>query len=301
MFHAPRIKILHKGFTLIELVVVIVLTGILAGVLFTIIRGPLQAYVQVQSRVTLVDIIETALQRMTREIRLALPYSVRANSPGGLQAVEFLRTLDGGRYRDMGPNRLKFNQSSGTFDVLNTLVNYASIVTGSTTTPSQECINSTADCLVVYNIGQPLSSATATANGVSANAYLGSSSAYKGNIATITAASAHSLSFDNSDLSWNFGLQSPQHRFYIVDTPVSYICSGSDIYRYANYPITENQQSNPGGNVNLLIDHVTGCDIKFDPPTLTRFGLLTIRISVTDPDSGESASLLQQIHVTNVP
>ena len=301
MLHDARIKIRHKGFTLIELVIVIVLTGILAGVLFTIVRGPVQAFIQVQRRVTLVDIMETALQRMTREIRLALPYSVRADSPGGLQAVEFLRTLDGGRYRDVGPNRLKFNQSSGTFDVLNTLVNYANVVTASTATPSQECINSTADCLVVYNIGQPLSSATAAANGVSANAYLGSSNAYQGNIATISAAAANSLSFDNSDLSWNFGLQSPQQRFYIVDTPVSYICSGSNIYRYANYPITESQQSNPGGNVNLLIDHVTGCAIQYDKPTLTRFGLLTIRITVTDPDSGEKASLLQQIHVTNVP
>lgn len=294
-----RINSSYRGFSLIELIIVIILTGILAGILFTIIRGPLQAYVQVERRATLVDIVETALQRMTREIRLALPYSVRANSPGGYAAVEFLRTLDGGRYRSQGAGRLKFNQSSGTFDVLNTLTNFTAVSTTSTASPSQECINSTADCLVVYNIGQPLSSVTAAATGISANAYLGASSAYKGDIAAISAVSANSLSFDNSDLSWNFGLQSPQQRFHIVDTPVSFVCSGSAIYRYSDYPITENQQSNPGGNVNLLIDHVTGCSIQFDQPTLTRFGLLTIRITVTN--SGESVSLLQQVHVTNIP
>ena len=294
-------KISCRGFSLIELIIVIILTGILAGILFTIIRGPLQAYVQVERRATLVDIVETALQRMTREIRLALPYSVRANSPGGFQAVEFLRTLDGGRYRSKGPNRLKFNQSSGTFDVLNTLTNFSSVATATSAAPSQDCINSIADCLVVYNIGQPLSSVTAAATGISANAYLGASSAYKGDIAAITAAAANSITFDNSDLSWNFGLKSPQQRFHIVDTPVSFVCNGSAIYRYSDYPITENQPSNPGGNMNLLIDHVTGCSIQYDKPTLTRFGLLTISITVTDPDSGESVSLLQQIHVTNVP
>ncbi|HLA43123.1 MAG TPA: hypothetical protein VJZ27_06790, partial [Aggregatilineales bacterium] len=96
-------------------------------------------------------------------------------------------------------------------------------------------------------------------------------------------------------------MQSPQQRFNIVDTPVSFICNGSEIYRYSDYALTEVQQANPGGSSSLLIDQVTGCDIEFDQPTLTRFGLLTIRIEVTHPQSGESASLLQQIHITNVP
>jgi len=290
-----------SGFSLIELVIVIILTGILAGVLFTMIRGPLQAYLQVERRVVLVDIVETALQRMTREIRLALPYSVRVDSPGGLQAVEFLRTLDGGRYRNSGANRLKFNQSSGTFDVFNSLVNFASIVTATGATPYQECVNSQAECLVVYNIGQPTSVAAATTIGYSANAYLGASSAYKGNIAAITAASANSISFSNNNLAWTFGMQSPQHRFSIVDTPVSFICNGSEIYRYSDYAIAESQTASPGGSTNLLIDHVSSCQFNYDKPTLTRFGLLSINIQVSDPASGESVSLLQQIHMTNVP
>lgn len=301
MWHGPVTYNSQRGFSLIELLIVIILTGILAGILFMIIRGPLQAYVQVERRATLVDIVETALQRMTREIRLALPYSIRADTPGGLTAVEFMRTLDGGRYRATGANRLKFNQSSGTFDVFNSLVNISNIDTAVSASPSQECINSQADCLVVYNIGQPVSSITATSIGVSANVYLGASDSYSGNIAAVSAAAVNSLSFDNSDLSWHFGLESPQQRFHIVDTPVSYVCNGSEIYRYSDYTITESQQASPGGNVNLLIDHVTGCSIQFDKPTLTRFGLLTVRITVTDPDSGESVSLLQQIHVTNVP
>jgi MSHA biogenesis protein MshO len=291
---------LQRGFSLIELIIVIIITGILAGILFVIIRGPLQAYVQVERRAVLVDIVETALQRMTREIRLALPYSVRVDNPGGVEAVEFIRTLDGGRYRNRGANRLKFNQSSGSFDVLNTLVNFSSIDFAAPAS-SQDCINGLADCLVVYNIGQPTNSATATAIGFSANAYLGASNAYEGNIAAITAAGANSLTFDNSDLTWSFGRQSPMQRFQIADTPVSFVCNGSEIYRYSDYPLTESQQANPGGSSSLLIDQVTGCEFDYQEPTLSRFGLLTLRIVITDAASGESASLLQQIHTTNVP
>ena len=66
-----------NGFTLIELIIVILLIGILSGVIFTILRGPIQAYVDVEKRTRLIDIADTALQRMTREIRLALPNSIR--------------------------------------------------------------------------------------------------------------------------------------------------------------------------------------------------------------------------------
>jgi MSHA biogenesis protein MshO len=288
------------GFTLIELVIVIILTAILAGVIFMIIRGPLQAYVQMERRVALADTIETALQRMTREIRLALPYSVRVDSPGGFEAVEFVRTLDGGRYRARGANRLKFNQSSGTFEVFNLLVNSADIDLAPPAS-SQDCVTGQADCLVVFNIGQPKTTAVATLLGLSANVYLGASNAYDGNIAAVTAAAVNSLSFDNSDLTWDFGLQSPQQRFNIVDSPISYVCNGNEIRRYSDYALTEVQQANPGGSGSLLIDQVSGCDIELEPPTLTRFGLLTIRIEVTDSQSGESASLLQQVHITNVP
>lgn len=287
-----------RGFTLVEMVMVIIITGILAVVLSRVLQGPLQAFTAVERRATLIDVLDTALQRMTREIRLALPYSVRADTPGGLQAVEFLRTLDGGRYRVKGANRLKFNQSSGTFDVFNDLVNSGLIDTGS---GSSDCIDADADCLVVFNIGQPGDTATAASLGISANAYLGASGSYEGNIATISAAGTNSLSFDNSDLGWDFGLKSPLQRFHVVDTPVSFICSGSEINRYSDYSIEESQPSSPGGNQDLLIDQVSSCDFQYTNPTLTRFGVLSILIEITEPQSSESVSLMQQIQVTNIP
>lgn len=276
------------GFTLIEMVVVIIIIGILALVIPTIIRGPMRAYVQIQQRADLVDIAATALQRMTREIRLALPNSVRINSGN---AVEFLRTLDGGRYRARpapGPtgNVLNFTAQTGTFDFMGPLNNRARITAGAASGQAA-CLNGTVDCLVVFNTGQP-----------GANAYDGD------NIAAITAVGASSLSFNLTPAA-HFPYRSPRQRFYVVDTPVSFICDTSTgrITRYSGYPISPGQPTvaspPPGGN--LLVDDVSACDFSYDPGTATRAGLVTLKITITEPSLGEKVSLLQQVHVPNQP
>lgn len=291
----PPLRPAH-GFTLIELIVVMLLVAILAGTLFMILQGPMQAVSDNEDRARLVDIAETALQRMTREIRLGLPYSLRVS---GTNAVEFLRILDGGRYRAKGAGRLKFNQNNGTFDSLSSLTNAGSVAAGA---GSADCINGAADCLVVYNIGQPLTVASATASGSSANAYLGASVAYDGNIATISAAAANSVSFDNSDLAgWNLSFESPRQRFHVVDTPVSFVCSGGEVHRFSGYAITPTQSVTPGGTDNLLVDQVSACSFTLRAPTLTRAGLLTVSLTINDASLGQSVTLLQQVHLDNVP
>ena len=276
----PRYR--NHGFSLLELIVVIVITGLLSGVLFMILQGPMRAFTDVERRSRLVDIGETALQRITREIRLALPNSIRIS---GSTALEFLRTLDGGRYREQGANRLKFNKSAGTFEFLGPLNNFAAINTGAT---RNDCLTDTANsnCMVVFNTSQP-----------GADAYAGD------NIAVITAkdGGASTLSFDISPEP-GFPFPSPRQRFFILDTPVSYICSGGRIIRYANYSITAAQPVPPaGGNSNLLIDQLASCSMDYNPGTATRSALVTIRITIQDNSLGESITLLQQVHVDNQP
>lgn len=292
-----------RGFTLIELIIVILLIGILSGVLVTILQGPMRGYFDLQRRAELVAVAETALHRMTREIRLALPNSIRLS---GDTALEFLRTVDGGRYRDRPPPGtavLNFNANSDTFEVLGGLLNAAAF-SGFTGAGSAACLNSNAACLVVYNTGQPATVAEAIATGTSANAYLGTSGDYDGNIATVRAVATNSLGFDNSDVAgWSFAFESPRQRFQVVDTPVSFVCNLGDgsITRYADYGIQPVQPTPPtGGSANLLIDRVSDCSFSYDPGTATRAALVTLRISITE--SGEPPiTVMQQIHVENQP
>ena len=272
----------HKGFTLIELIIVILILGIMAFILVNIMQGPVRAYVDVEKRARLVDIAQTALQRMTREIRLALPNSIRVSG----NSIEFLRTIDGGRYRDQGADRLKFNTQSDTFEYLGPLNQCGAILTGGAT--QADCMVSprSAHCMVVYNTGQ-----------FGADAYLGQ------NIAAITNVDCGASTMDfNLNPVTRFPNKSPRQRFFVVDTPVSFICSGSAIRRYSGYTITDPQPVPPaGGTSNLLIDQVTGCSISYNPGTNTRSGMVTISITITDASLGQSVTLLQQAHVDNQP
>lgn len=280
--HAMRLK--YAGFTLIEMIVVILLVGLLAGILFMTLRGPMQAYIDTERRARLVDVAETALQRMTREIRLALPNSIRVS---GGTAIEFLRTLDGGRYRDQGAGRLKFNTSADTFDFLGPLNQCANILAGGAAQAACMVAPRTAHCMVVHNTGQ-----------VGADAYAGD------NIAAITAVDcgASTMSFNLGPIITRFPNRSPRQRFFVVDTPVSFICTGSTITRYAGYSIQGAQPVPPGGgSANLLVNQVANCSFSFDPGSATRAALVTVTLSITDPGLGQSVTLMQQAHVDNQP
>ncbi len=207
------------GFTLIELILVILLIGILAGVVMTILYGPVRASFDIQDRAELVDIAETALQRMTREIRLALPNSIRIT--GANEGVEFLRTIDGGRYRadpPPGNRRLQFdpNQAgihlSGTFEVLGGFLDHTNIDTAGAASSQADCLDGTTDCLVVYNTGQ-----------TGADAYNGD------NVAAIQSVTNDELTYVRSGTG--FPLSSPQQRFQVVDMPVSFLCASDEITR----------------------------------------------------------------------
>ena len=286
-----------KGFTLIELVMVIVLIGALSSVTSIFITGPVSGFVDSSRRAELIDITETALQRMTREIHEALPNSVRISDNGTQFAVEYLSTLTGGRYRDLqataGPsNKLNFNTSSDSFDILGGLPDFGLVDTVGGTGQAN-CLNNTVDCLVIYNTG---TSAT------DFNAYNGD------NIAAITAVSNTSMTFNNSDIpAWSFPAKSPNNRFFVVDTPTSFVCDSSsgELLMYQGYNITAGQPltaASFGVAGAVLADKVSNCGVNtflYNAGAGMRYGLVVIRLTISA--DGENVSLLQQAHVLNAP
>ena len=84
---------------MVEMIVVMVITGIIGGMVAIFIKAPVQGYVDSARRAEMTDIADTALRRLSRDIRTAVPNSVRVLGCGTTPCIEFLPTKGGGRYR----------------------------------------------------------------------------------------------------------------------------------------------------------------------------------------------------------
>jgi len=335
----------HAGVTLIELIVVIVITGIIAAVLGVIIVRPIEGYEAQVRRAALVDAAEMALRRTERDIRQALPNSVRIRdslgntnnvtcaAAGVTCAIEMLNTVDGARYR-VGPGQLPgpppgHNHAPGSAgapyrlqipgidnDGFNVVGFFQNIPVPFDSTNAADCPS--LQCrLAIYNLGN-----------IAADAYADgdeSAPAPGSYVITRPGVTAFNVRLDGQEDGtafndehqvkpaagddFRFRRDSPYHRVFIVDTPVTYICDPGTgtLTRYWNYPIRTAQPTDPaaaplnGGQNALLTSPVSACTFTYTAGTNTRSGLVTLDITVRDNASGEQVRLLHQVHVDNSP
>jgi MSHA biogenesis protein MshO len=269
-----------SGFTLIEMVMVIVIAGILATMTTRVIVWPVKSYMDLSRRTALIDKAEFALRRMQRDVRRALPNSIRIT--GGGTVLELLHVTDGGRYRaGVDPSASATSglcASSPTGDVLDfTLADTCFQVLGTLTTFNPQV--TAGEYLVIYNLGSA------------------SADTYAGNNRTVVSNSSNTNTVKFN--AFKFPFSSPQQRFFIVDSPVTYQCANNQLLRYAGYAITTSQANPPSGTGQIQADDIASCSFAYDPGTPTRAALVTLAITLTDSE-GESVQLMQQVHVDNL-
>jgi MSHA biogenesis protein MshO len=258
------------GFSLIELVVVIVLIGVLATVSVALIRQPIDASADVQRRARLADAADQAMARISRDLRLALPNSIRTSADG--RAIEMLIAPMAGRYRGRptaagGGNVLDFTAADASFDLLAPLP----------TAPTA------GQWAVVYNL---------TANDPQANAWAGD------NRATIGAGSTRQLI--NLAAPFQFPFPSPAQRVYVVDQAVQYRCAADGrLLRHAGFAPGTSMVVPPVGASALLAEGVSLCSFRFQAGNASRQGLAALSLAITR--EGESVNLLKSVHLPNLP
>ena len=93
----------QRGFTLVELVITIAVGSVVVAFMSEFIVYPMLGYQAQTRRAQLVDEADSALRFMGRDLRAALPNSVRTTGAGSVTAVEFMSTLDAARYVDGAP------------------------------------------------------------------------------------------------------------------------------------------------------------------------------------------------------
>jgi MSHA biogenesis protein MshO len=88
-----------RGFTLIEMIAVIVVLSILATLGGSFVVESTKSYQSTQTRSRLINTGRQAIERISRQMRIALPYSVRITNVGaGTSCVEFMPIAGGGNY-----------------------------------------------------------------------------------------------------------------------------------------------------------------------------------------------------------
>lgn len=282
----------QKGFTLVELVITITLTTIVVAFMAMFISGPVRAYNDQGRRAELVDLAENSLRRVTRDIHRALPNSIRLNVSGSTAALELLSTADGARYRDRPPpgNPSKRLQFSAPDDAFNSVGRFQNI-----TKP----FSSNNHYLSIYNVGVPGADAYELTNVITP----------PGTQIDIDADAIPGEDNVRIAPAFKFAFASPAQRMFLVDGAVTYLCDTGTgtLIRYSGYTITSDQTDRDsdaellaaGAESTLITNRVSACNMAYAPGTSQRAGLLSIALAVSD--TGETVSLLHQVHVDNVP
>jgi MSHA biogenesis protein MshO len=282
--HAGPIRT-QRGFTLNELIITMVVVAIVAALGAQFVKPAVDSYVDTLRRAELTDFADLLARRMERELRSALPNSIRLSATATGFALEFVPTRGGGLYRALptaagGGDVLRFDIADTAFDALGPVP-----------------IHAAGDYLVIANLGEgsgadfygagTLSRSTLTSSNTSATAYS-------------TDSAPVSIAF----ASFRFPVPSPASRFHIATTPVSYVCdtTARTLARHSGYGVVSAQPVPPTGatRTDLLAGNLSACTMRYSPGVTSRVGLVSMEMKITDA-RGESVDLVMQAHVTNEP
>ena len=283
-----------RGFTLIELVITIAVGSVVVAFMALFIVTPMTTYTAQTRRAALVDAADSALRFMGRDLRAALPNSVRVSPSGSV--LELLATVDGARYQDSGPLSnpalaLDLTAKDGAF---------------ATTVPFTQLTlpwTSSAYFLSIYNVGVPGADAYQMANFPNVPYVITPANT----TITISAGATANQNLVTLSPAFQFALGSPGQRVFLVSGPVTYLCdtAAATLTRYSGYAIAGAQPASAaalnaaGASAALVASNVAGCQFALSPGTAQRNALATLTLQIAQ--SGESVQLLHQVQVVNAP
>ena len=220
------------GFTIVEMVTVIVLLSIITLGTTQFIGQGTSIYRDAITRDNLQQLGRFAIERMSRELRNALPGSIRTGINGSVQCIEFVPIVAGSSYLQPVADA-----AISSLNVVDFNYNYAS---------GDQIAIATLDAASVYSGG-------GTSN-------LTGASAAVNNQRTLTFAAKQ------------FPQESTTGRFFIVTSPVSFCVDDVDdsLRRHSNYGIATGQAIPPAGG-DLLAEHIQSVEEGGSPITLFNF------------------------------
>ena len=272
----------QRGFSLVELIVVIVLIGIIGGIFAMQVLPAIRAYLVVGQRAALTSQADTALRRIVGDVRRAVPNSLRVS---GSQCLELVPSSDGGRYR----NDQDYSAGTPSGDYLD---DQATRTAFHVLTPwSKQPING--DRIVIGN--QNPSDVHGGVNvGTVDSAALSSTPAL----------GAYRISLSTAGLRVPDGYTGA--RFVVVprdEQTVAYVCNtAAGTLRRITYPtLSPAPRCAASGNAALVATGVTACNFVFSANQGATQESGFVQLQLTLSGKGESVPLTLGAHVDNTP
>lgn len=278
---SPSHLIRDQGVTLVELVVVILILGILAGGTTAYVVSTAEGYSATAARSDLSAVARLTLKRLEKEVSQAVPNSLRVSEAvSGNQCLEFFPIEDASRYLDVNFSVASATMTAHTFS------------RGAVLTSENKDLHAIIFPIQAGSLYEPVS---------------------PGPLATISTYAQsetngiETLSLDNPHL---YEPGTDQRRIYLAGDPVSFCVEGSKIFRFRNYGIQSSQclPSTPSclpsqsPDRSVISDHLNNADyIAFEilEGSLSRNSLVSVQLNFEKGD--ETLLIEHDIRVRNAP
>jgi MSHA biogenesis protein MshO len=249
------------AFTLIELVVVIVILAILAAMGTGFAVRSIESYRVTQNRAILVNSARPVLERMTRQLRGALPYSVRIVNSGN--CIQFMPIAAAGNYLSAVPD--SYNGA-----------------------PPTSAINVSPYNIIFF------AAKYVSIGAMSASEIYGAAPV---SIATYNAASSATQVQLTAPKSWQ--RNSINRRFYLLDNPQAFCVLGSNLFFYKNLNVAQASVDTSAPS-NLMARNITAIT-PFTLAQGSENRNTKITLSITFGQQGETILFNQGVMIRNVP
>ncbi len=263
----------QSGFSLLELIIVIVLIGILAISLSKLTSNSVVGYIDAKDRNRLSQSTKWVIERISRDLREAIPQSVRAGTSGNFHCVEFIPIENSSTYFNIPATGAVTSFTAANFDVS----------------------TSTAGFITIMPIN-------------TANLYAGTGSI--GSVASIANSGTPNEVLITLSGPTTFNGRSPHRRFFLFNGPASYCLNDANgqMTRYSGYGLSASQPFPPASGGQLVGENfsATSTVFNYQANTLARSGLLQINLHAQNRNrslSGnqESFDIFHEVHIRNVP
>lgn len=271
-----------SGFTLLELIIVIVILGVMSVGIASFISLSTKTYMNVTERDNVLANARFVVERLNREIRDAVPNSIRIANNTSTQCIEFVPIAASTTYLDIPVTpepakanftAIRFNNSQGDPYECVACSDQVIVYPVSTVDPSDVYDNHNDLTGKVFNVGN----------------------------FSPTASDEWTIPINNGAVI--FEEDSPTERLYIANKQVSYCVTNGQINRHAK-SIGGSQTLPPDNSPIKMAEYLAPIDVNnlpfiILPATLTRNAIVQVNLHFTR--DGEDYVFNNDIHINNIP